>query len=347
VPALREKIQAGISYGETLSRFWKQAQAPRAKDAPTVVSLFAGCGGSSLGYSMAGYHEVLAVEWDDHAAATFKRNFPSVRLYHGDIAKLGSNEALGLSQIKAGELDVLDGSPPCQGFSTAGLRILEDPRNSLFREYVRLIEAFKPRAIVMENVSGMVKGGMKSIFNDIIATLKAQGYNIAVRLLNCNWYGVPQDRLRLIFIGIRNDLKIEPSHPAMHTRKIMLREAFAGINSEGPALSDRQRAVWSQSKQGEQSSDVLVKLGARGSWFNWRRLAWDAPCPTICKTTPSLMHPSAPTFLSIAAAKRASSVPDEFILEGTFGKQWERLGNMVPPLMMRAMALHVRELLSR
>jgi len=155
---------AKVDYQAILEAAWHQHLAPRESDAPTVISTFAGCGGSSLGYSMAGFRELLAVEWDDNAVATFRLNFPDVPVYHGDIAKLTIEECLQLAGVGPGELDVLDGSPPCQGFSTAGKRQLEDSRNWLFREYVRLLRGLKPRVFVMENVSGMVKGKMKLVF---------------------------------------------------------------------------------------------------------------------------------------------------------------------------------------
>ncbi len=109
-------------YPALLDEAWAQHLAPRAPNAPTVISTFAGCGGSSLGYSMAGFRELLAVEWEQNAADTFRLNFPHVPLYHGDIAKLSVEECLRLAGIKPGELDVFDDSPPCQGFSTVGKR---------------------------------------------------------------------------------------------------------------------------------------------------------------------------------------------------------------------------------
>src|SRR5699024_2204750 len=145
--------------------------APRADDAPTVISTFAGCGGSSLGYSMAGYREPLAVEWEQNAVDTFRLNFPDVPVYHGDIAKLSVDECLSMTGLQPGELDVFDGSPPCQGFSTAGKRQIDDERNQLFREYVRLLKGLKPKVFVMENVSGMVKGKMKLLFAEILREL--------------------------------------------------------------------------------------------------------------------------------------------------------------------------------
>jgi len=193
-------------YPAHLEACWREHLAPRAPNAPTLISLFAGCGGSSLGYSMAGYRELLAVEWDDHAVATFRLNFPDVPVYHGDIAKLSVDECLRLAGIGPEELDVLDGSPPCQGFSTAGKRKMDDGRNQLFREYVRLLRGLRPKVLVMENVSGMVKGKMKLIFAEILRELKESGYHVSARLMNAMYYGVPQSRQRMIFIGGREDL---------------------------------------------------------------------------------------------------------------------------------------------
>ena len=203
---MRTLLSKIADYPAYLEDRWNEHLQPRAADAPTVISLFAGCGGSSLGYSMAGYRELLAVEWDDHAVATFRLNFPEVPVYHGDIAKLSVEECLRLAGIRPGELDVLDGSPPCQGFSTAGKRKMDDGRNQLFLEYVRLLRGLRPKVLVMENVSGMVKGKMKLIFAEILRELKASGYQVSARLMNAMYYGVPQSRQRMIFIGVREDI---------------------------------------------------------------------------------------------------------------------------------------------
>jgi DNA (cytosine-5)-methyltransferase 1 len=155
-------------YPALLDACWQEHLAPRADNAPTVISTFAGAGGSSLGYSMAGYQELLAVEWDDNAVETFRLNFSGVPVYHGDICKLSVEECMRLAGLtEPGELDVLDGSPPCQGFSTAGKRDFGDDRNQLFRQYVRLLRGLRPKVFVKENVSGMVKGIMKLMFNKV------------------------------------------------------------------------------------------------------------------------------------------------------------------------------------
>lgn len=135
-PVLPAVTSSPNEYLSILDAAWQQHLAPRTENAPTVISTFAGAGGSSLGYSMAGYRELLAVEWDDNAVATFRLNFPDVPIYHGDIARLTVDDVFRLTGLKPGALDVFDGSPPCQGFSTAGKRLLDDPRNQLFRLHV-------------------------------------------------------------------------------------------------------------------------------------------------------------------------------------------------------------------
>lgn len=134
-----------IDYLPYLESCWQDHLLLRQDNAPTVISLFAGCGGSSLGYSMAEFRELLAVEWDNNAVETFKLNFPDIPVYHGDIAKLSVDQCLEMTGLQPWQLDILDGSPPCQGFSTAGKRIMDDDRNQLFREYVRLLRGLKPK----------------------------------------------------------------------------------------------------------------------------------------------------------------------------------------------------------
>ena len=193
----------------------------------SLVSLFAGCGGSSLGYKQAGFDIKLAVEWDTKAADVYRRNFDETPMFVGDIADLTSEEALEITGLQPGELDVLDGSPPCQGFSTAGQRKFSDSRNRLFEQYVRMIDVFRPKMLVMENVSGLRKGKMKLMFAEMTIALKEAGYKVSCRELNAWWYGVPQDRRRLIWVGVREDLDMEPGHPdPTVTRPVSVREAL-------------------------------------------------------------------------------------------------------------------------
>lgn len=357
-------------YLQILDDAWQKHLQPRVENAPMVISTFAGCGGSSLGYSISGFRELLAVEWDDNAVATFKLNFPDVSVYHGDIAKLSVEQVLEMTGLKPGELDIFDGSPPCQGFSTAGKRIMDDPRNQLFREYVRLLRGLKPKVFVMENVSGMVKGKMKLIFVEILKELKASEYKVSARLMNAMYFNVPQSRERMIFIGVREDLGIEPSHPKGQSFLISASMAIPdllatrsqainpGINSLTPA------ATICKTESGYQalaiSAKELQEAEIKSSWqmhrvlkgvekqkhFGLVRRYSDKPSPTITKdagnTTTGLCHPYEIRKLTIPEIKRLASYPDKFQMIGEFKDKWARVGNSVPPLFMAAISQHIR-----
>jgi DNA (cytosine-5)-methyltransferase 1 len=333
-------------YSATLAAAWADATAPRAPDAPTVVSLFAGGGGSSLGYAMAGYRELLTVEWDRYAATTFRNIFPDVPIHEGDIAQLSIDEAFRITGLRLGQLDVLDGSPPCQGFSTGGKRLLADPRNGLFTEYVRLLQGLKPRVLVMENVAGLVTGRMRLVFAEIMRALKASGYLVSTRLMNACYFGVAQSRARLIFIGIREDLEIAPSHPKAQSWPVTVREALEGVADDAvPALTPKYRELAPRVKPGQCAADLDFGTGFQ----NLVRLRWDKPAPTITGMNPGTglgtpLHPTEHRSLSVPEAKRLCAFPDGFVLpDGTFQQRWGVLGNAMPPLFMRAIAFYISE----
>lgn len=302
-------------YLSILDKAWQAHLAPREADAPTVISTFAGGGGSSLGYSMAGFRELLAVEWDQNAVDTFRLNFLEVPVYHGDIAKMSTEQVFELTGLKEGELDVFDGSPPCQGFSTAGKREMSDSRNQLFREYVRLLRGLKPKVFVMENVSGMVKGKMKLIFAEILRELKASGYRVSARLMNAMYFNVPQSRERMIFIGIREDLGIEPSHPRAAEKPIPLRE----IAPDAIGCKSQQINPW---------------IPASRPYCTIQKAAF------LRETIRTMTGQREPTEREL---RLFGSFPQQMQFAGDKDSQWERIGNSVPPLFMKAIAQHIRE----
>ena len=343
------------NYKDILDAGWEAHLAPRQPNAPTVISTFAGCGGSSLGYSMAGFRELLAVEWDDNAAATFRQNFPDVPVYHGDIAKLSVEECLKRTGIYPGQLDVLDGSPPCQGFSTSGKRMMDDPRNGLFREYVRLLRGLRPKVFVMENVSGMVKGKMKLIFAEILRELKQSGYRVSSRLLNAMYFHVPQSRERMIFIGIRDDLGIKPSHPRAECNGITPREAFAEVQEADRRLlpgwlieAAKYIDAGNYNCQSIMKAFLRTKGNTSGSQ-NTKMLSWGRVSCTLVKLEISctgIIHPDGQRYLDSSEIKRIGAFPDQFLFLGNRKDKIARIGNSVPPLFMRAIARHIREILT-
>jgi len=315
----------------------------------TVVSTFCGCGGSSQGYKLAGGSVKLSIEWEQNACDTYRLNHPNTILLHRDIATVTGNELLNLIGLKAGELDILDGSPPCQGFSTMGKRQIEDPRNQLFQEYVRLLKELKPKVFVMENVSGLVKGKMKPVFVEILTALKGCGYQVKARLMDAEYYGVPQRRKRVIFIGVCDDLGISPSHPNPQSSPINLRQALKDLSTPLEVLRPKGKALDLATclKAGQDGSELRASLGGSARDYSLERLAWHKVAPTICKTIRpgqcGLLHPDENRFLSTPELKRIASFPDDYQFVGSLEEQWARIGNSVPPFLMKAIASHINE----
>jgi len=206
-----------------------------------AISTFAGCGGSSLGYRMAGFKMMWASEFIDAARKVYQDNASPGTIVDGrDIRLVDPLEVLRAIDVKVGELDVLDGSPPCSSFSTAGKREKgwgevkkysdkEQRTDDLFFEYVRFIRAIKPKVFVAENVSGLVKGTAKGYFLEILRAMKACGYRVEAQLLDAQWLGVPQARQRIIFQGVREDLDLSPAYPAPFRYRYSIRDVLPGL----------------------------------------------------------------------------------------------------------------------
>ena len=317
---------------------------------PTVISTFAGCGGSSLGYHLAGFKELLAVEWDDNAAATFKLNFPDVPLYHGDIAKLSVEECLARSGLRVGQLDVFDGSPPCQGFSVAGNRKFSDPRNGLFKEYARLLTGLQPKVFVMENVTGMIKGAMKQAYLKIISELRGCGYQAQGQVMNAMYYNVPQSRERVIIIGVRNDLGLQPSHPKPQLKPVSVGEAIKnaptdGLNGKYLELTGKTSELIKILKPGQRMDNLYEQVHGKGkrAYFAFSRTHPDKPSNTITKDSCGLIHFKENRTLTVGELKLVGSFSHNFKFIGTYLSANQRIGNSVPPNLMKAIALHIKQ----
>lgn len=295
-------------YQKILNAAWRSHKKKRA-DAPTVISTFAGCGGSSLGYSMAGFKELLAVEWDKGAAENFKLNFPNVPLLVEDITKLTAKRCLEITELKKGELDLLDGSPPCQGFSTANRNWKkDDTRNFLFYAFAKLIQGLQPKIFVMENVAGVIKGKNRLIFREIMRSLRRCGYRVSCRLIETQWFQVPQIRKRLIWIGVRENLKISIDAEFLISNPITVRQALEGVPDglHYHPISGESGEIVKKMRAGKSGSEVAGK----NRYFNWLRASWDSPCPTIIKCVRMIIHPSRDDRFTIPELKRLSSFPD-------------------------------------
>lgn len=183
---------------------------------PTAISLFAGAGGCSLGFKQAGYDIRLATDHDADAVRTYRQNFPDTVCEERDIGEWTTDELLSRAGLRVGEVDILLGGPPCQGFSSAGVKAGDDPRNSLLKHYVRILEQMRPKWFVMENVEGLLTNAGGTHVRDAVTTFLEAGYSVNLEKIYAQGYGVPQRRKRVVIVG--NRLGFEFAFPEHVTR---------------------------------------------------------------------------------------------------------------------------------
>ena len=326
----------------------------------TVVSTFTGAGGSCLGFRMAGFRCVWALEFIAAARDTYRANFPDVPLDSRDVREVQPEEILEVAGLGRGEVDVMEGSPPCSSFSRAGrLQALwgkvrpygekQQRADDLFWEFARLLRGVYPKAFVAENVQGLTQGVSKGYFNEIAALLRGCGYAVRARVLDAQWLGVPQRRRRVIFVGVRADLGMEPEFPRPLPYRHSLREALALTAGEPAGVEDGAALdgaaigrEWDRLRVGEQSE----------RYFSLIRPDLDGPCPTVTQMgghrgAAGVTHPTERRKFTISELRLICGFPADFMLAGTYAQQWERLGRAASPPMMRAVAEKVREVLDR
>ena len=365
-----------------------------AKKLFKVVSLFAGGGGSSTGYRLAG-GDVLAInEFVELAQDTYRANYPDTPIFTQDVRELKGQEILDKIGLKRGELDILDGSPPCSSFSIAGAKEkmwgevkkysdTEQRTDDLFFEFSRILNDLQPKVFVCENVAGITQGASKDLLgsdqlnmfggeeNTIYHSLVNCGYNVRYKILNAKHYGVPQSRDRTIFIGVRKDIKADITFPKGFNEIVSLGEALNDV----VCIESTIKAFGEAEPRRVQRNGVCFTVTADGLGATRRykvvrhglnvaykdreddsKLFVDADSdvsPTILSSYKGLANgivevefedqEKALRKLSIPELKIISSFPTDYILTGSYSKQWERIGRAVPPLMMKAIAEHIYE----
>ena len=312
----------------------------------THVSAFSGAGGSCLGFRLAGFRTLWANDIEDHARACYSANLVESPIDGRDIRHLTAADILGATDLASGALDVFEGSPPCTAFSTAGKRAkgwnqtkdhaghVQTNVEDLFYVWLRLLDGLRPRAFVARNVAGLVKGVSKGYFKDILRRMKALGYRTEARLLDAQWLGVPQQRCRVIFVGLRDDLGVAPTFPAPWAYRYSVRDALPWITTvvqdphgqfsiqtvtNGPCFAIKRGGSTHVSVQ----EDTDISRYAIGrEWDKTERRKF-----------------------TIAELKRICAFPDDYVMTGSYAQQWARLGNAVPPLMASVIAASVRDAL--
>lgn len=308
-----------------------------------IVSLFAGAGGLDLGFKKAGFDIVWANEYDKSIWETFEKNFPKTKLDKRSIVDIDVSEIPNC--------DGIIGGPPCQSWSEAGAnRGINDNRGKLFFEYFRIIKAKKPKFFLAENVSGILSHRHKDAFESIIKGFEKLGYKVYFELLNANDYDVPQDRQRVIIIGIRKDLKIDFSFPAPLNKKPVLKDAIYELR--------RAKKATENNKSNDPSKLFIPNHEYMNGGFSTiymsrnRVRSWNEPSFTIqAGGRHAPIHPQAPkmTFisqnkrefvkgkenkyrrLSVRECARVQTFPDDFIFYYTnIADGYKMIGNAVP-----------------
>ncbi|WP_080804090.1 DNA cytosine methyltransferase [Arabiibacter massiliensis] len=301
---------------------------------PRVVSLFSGAGGLDLGFKQSGFDVVWANDIDEHAVETYRLNI-------GDHIVLADISDVSLSDIP--DCDVLVGGFPCQGFSVANTkRTLDDERNQLYKQYLRILKSKKPKAFIAENVKGILSIGGGEVIERIVSEFSDVGYDVSYKLLNAADYGVPQTRQRVIIAGVRSDLGIEFHFPeASHTPGadedgrawLTVGEALKGIpDPDGPEADSVPNNVYSSYK--------LVMNGYLGK----RPIDPDKPAPTVTARGDRkggvvvLPHPSGERRMTVRELARVQDFPLDFEFTGSRTDCYRQIGNAVPVGLARAVA---------
>ena len=346
------------------------------KNKLNAIDLFCGCGGLSYGFEKAGYNILLGIDNDSKALETFELNHYGAKSICGDITEVTYEEDIK-PLIGDQKIDGIIGGPPCQGMSLSGPRKFDDPRNKLYLSYIRLVKEIQPKAFVIENVPGLVGLFCGQIKDSIIEKFTEMGYQIQYKILCAADYGVPQNRKRVVFVGIK---KGEFVYPEIHENKVSCSMALSDLptledelgeevldylmqpqneyqkimrkNSEvvknhiAANHSDRVKKIISLVPDGGNYKDLPDEyINSRNFHVAWTRFASDKPAPTIDTGHRHHFHYKYNRVPTVRECARLQSFPDDFIFLGNKTQQFRQVGNAVPPLMAQCIAEQLKKAL--
>ena len=331
-----------------------------------IISLFSGCGGLDLGFERAGFKIPVANEFDKTIWETFKANHPNTNLIEGDIRQITKED---ISQYISGEVDGIIGGPPCQSWSEAGsLKGIEDARGQLFFDYIRILEEFKPKFFLAENVSGMLANRHSEAVKNILHLFEEAGYNVSLTLVNAKDFGVAEERKRVFYIGFRNDLDVQFEFPEGSTKdddkKITLRDIIWDLQDTAVPSGDKNHhnpnAINNEYFTGAYSPIFMSRNRVK---------SWDEQAYTVqASGRQCQLHPQAPKMvkvgkndcrfvegkedlyrrMTIREVARVQGFPDDFkfIYEDT-NNAYKMIGNAVPVNLAYEIAIAIKACLEK
>lgn len=333
----------------------------------SVISLFSGAMGLDLGLEQAGLHVVVGQDFEHDCAETARLN--NKHIVEGDIRGITAEQMLSSAGLQRGEAFLVCGGPPCQPFSTAGKRLgIEDPRGSLFKDFVRMIEGIHPRFFLMENVRGLVSAKLSqplpnatTVLDVVLEEFASLGYKTIYGVLDSVNYGAPQFRERLVIVGSRDNEDIFlpvptnfQQHQCLEYRWHTLSDAIKDLESNPGACAtfSASRAAFldlvpeggnwrslPENMQSEAMGGAYASGGGKVGFY--RRLSYSQPCPTVV-TSPvqkstMLCHPKFTRPLSVKEYARVQGFPDSWSFAGTVSSQYKQIGNAVPIMLGKAL----------
>ena len=326
-----------------IANYWANVPASEM----TFVDLFCGCGGLSKGLEMSGLHGICGLDFFKEACMTYERNF-NHPFINGDIKLQENKDAFYdtvRQQLNGRELNIVAGGFPCQGFSMAGNRIVDDPRNSLYRELLEIVNHLRPQFVICENVKGLRSMLDGAVERKIIADFREIGYEMNVTTLCAADYSTPQKRERVIFIG--NRIGATNYHP----QPMLKPHEYITTGQAIADLMDHPEDVAFNHVPTRHRPDMAKKMLAlaegkslyKGYSDAWKKCPWNEASCTIKENHGGVnIHPKLPRVLTAREMARLQSFPDDFIFMGTKNKQLVQIGNAVPPLLGKAIGLAVR-----
>ncbi len=329
-----------------------------------IIDLFCGCGGLSKGFEMAGFNTVLAIDFWKDAVETFNNNHKNKVAICDDVSKI-SNDFLD-DFTKKNKITGIVGGPPCQGYSTVGKRDINDDRNYLYLQYCRIVEKVKPEFFVLENVKGLLTLNNGKFKEDIVERFTKLGYIVDYKILNSADYGVPQNRNRVFFVGIKNK---KFKFPKEKLKKVTTYEAISDLTSYEDKYTTSAQTSYQKNMRGnnkqlknneftvhtEKTIDVISKIPDGGKITDLPKEFWEIrkynkafqrmnsklQSNTIDTGHRNYFHYSENRIPTVRESARIQSFPDNFIFYGSRTSQYKQVGNAVPPLLANAIAIEI------
>lgn len=325
------------------------------------IDLFCGAGGLSLGFDKAGFSNLFSIEFNSEFARTYQRNFPHHNLIVDDIRNVSNKQIRDL--VGDIDVDVIVGGPPCQGFSIAGnigRTLVDDDRNSLFREFVRFVNILKPKIFIMENVANLATRLKGKTIKEIVAEFEiaGSGYSVDYDVLNTVNYEIAQERRRVVVVGIRNDIHTKFCYPKKSSNIKTVKDAIGDL----PALNSGEKSTipnhvamkhskqmlekMSYIKDGGNRNDIPEKIRPKsGDVRKYIRYSSDKPSVCVTGDMRKIFHYEQNRALTCRELARIQTFPDEFVFEGKSIQIQQQIGNAVPPRMAYLIAKQVKETL--